>query len=41
MSLIHKQIVDAVFGWNAFQNVWPKTCEAIELPPEDILVRPS
>jgi molybdate transport system substrate-binding protein len=34
MSLIHQKTVDAVFGWNAFQNVWPNTCEAIELPPE-------
>ena len=33
MSLIHTKKVDAIFGWNAFQNVWPDTCEAIELPP--------
>jgi len=34
MSLIHQKKVDAVFGWNAFQYVWPDTCEAIEFPPE-------
>jgi len=34
MSLIHQETVDAVFGWNAFQNVWPNTCEAIALPPD-------
>ena len=33
MSLIHTKKVDAIIGWNAFQNVWPDTCEAIELPP--------
>jgi len=33
MSLIHTKEVDAIFGWNAFQNVWPDTCETIELPP--------
>jgi molybdate transport system substrate-binding protein len=32
MSLIHSDKVDAIFGWNAFQGVWPDTCEAIELP---------
>ena len=32
MSLIHSDKVDAVFGWNAFQGVWPDTCEIIELP---------
>jgi molybdate transport system substrate-binding protein len=32
MGLIHSQKVDAIFGWNAFQGVWPNTCEAIELP---------
>jgi molybdate transport system substrate-binding protein len=31
MSLIHSEKVDAVFGWNAFQGVWPDTCEIIEL----------
>ena len=33
MSLIHTKEVDAIFGWNAFKNVWPDTCETIELPP--------
>ena len=33
MSLIHTRAVDAIFGWNAFRNVWPDTCETIELPP--------
>jgi molybdate transport system substrate-binding protein len=32
MGLIHQEKVDAVFGWNAFQSVWPDTCELIELP---------
>jgi accessory colonization factor AcfC len=30
MSLIHSDKVDAIFGWNAFQGVWPDTCEIIE-----------
>jgi molybdate transport system substrate-binding protein len=33
MSLIHSDKVDAIFGWNAFQGMWPDTSEAIELPP--------
>ena len=32
MSLIHTREVDAIFGWNAFKNVWPDSCETIELP---------
>ena len=32
MGLIHSGKVDAIFGWNAFQGVWPDTCEVIELP---------
>jgi accessory colonization factor AcfC len=32
MGLIHQGKVDAVFGWNAFKNVWPDTCDVIELP---------
>jgi len=32
MGLIHQDKVDAIFGWNAFQNVWPNACEVIELP---------
>jgi molybdate transport system substrate-binding protein len=31
MSLIHSDKVDAIFGWNAFQGVWPDTCEIIEI----------
>jgi accessory colonization factor AcfC len=34
MSLIHTQEVDAIIGWNAFKNIWPDTCETIELPTE-------
>jgi accessory colonization factor AcfC len=34
MGLIHQRKVDAVFGWSAFKFVWPRTCEAIELPPD-------
>jgi accessory colonization factor AcfC len=34
MGLIHAGEVDAVFGWNAFKNIWPETCDAIELPPD-------
>jgi accessory colonization factor AcfC len=33
MSLIHTREVDAIFGWNAFKNIWPDTCLTIELPP--------
>jgi molybdate transport system substrate-binding protein len=32
MGLIHSRKVDAIIGWNAFQGVWPNTCEIIELP---------
>lgn len=34
MGLVHSGRVDAVFGWNAFKNVWPDTCDFIELPYE-------
>jgi molybdate transport system substrate-binding protein len=34
MGLIHQEKVDAIFGWNAFQNIWPDTSEAIELPQD-------
>ena len=34
MGLIHRDKVDAVFGWNAFKNVWPDTCEVVETPRE-------
>jgi len=32
MGFIHSNKVDVVFGWNAFKNVWPDTCDAVELP---------
>lgn len=32
MGLIHQDRVDAVFGWNAFKNIWPETCDVVELP---------
>jgi molybdate transport system substrate-binding protein len=32
MALIHQEKVDAIFGWNAFQSIWPDTCKVIELP---------
>lgn len=32
MGLIHQDKVDAVFGWNAFKNVWPETCDTVEIP---------
>ena len=32
MTLIHQKKVDAIFGWNVFQFIWPQTCETIELP---------
>lgn len=32
MGLIHSRKVDAIIGWNAFQGVWPDTCEVVELP---------
>jgi len=32
MGLIHSNKVDVVFGWNAFKNIWPDTCDAVELP---------
>ena len=34
MALIHKGKVDAIFGWNAFGNIWSKTAEIVELPKE-------
>ncbi len=37
MALIHERKVDAIFGWDAFENIWQKTSEAIELP-EDVQV---
>ena len=32
MSLINQKKVDAIFGWSAFQFIWPHTCDIIELP---------
>lgn len=34
MALIHRDKADAVLGWNAFKNVWPDTCEVVEMPRE-------
>ena len=34
MALIHERKVDAIFGWNAFGKIWPKTSEIIELPKD-------
>jgi len=31
MGLIHQEKVDAIIGWNAFQKIWPDSCEVIEL----------
>jgi accessory colonization factor AcfC len=31
MGLIHSNRVDVVFGWNAFKNIWPDTCDVVEL----------
>jgi accessory colonization factor AcfC len=32
MGLIHSNKVDVIFGWNAFKNIWPDTCDTVELP---------
>jgi len=32
MALINTKKVDAIFGWSAFQFIWPDTCQAVELP---------
>ena len=34
MALINTRQVDAIFGWNAFEKIWPDSCEAIEIPPD-------
>lgn len=34
MGLIHQEKVDAIIGWNTFKNLWPGSCEAIELQGE-------
>jgi len=31
MALINQEKVDAIIGWNAFHNIWPDSCEVIEL----------
>jgi len=37
MALVNLQKVDAIFGWSAFEKLWPETSEAVELP-QDIQV---
>jgi len=32
MALINMREVDAIFGWNAFEKIWPGSCDAIEIP---------
>lgn len=34
MALMHEGKVDAIFGWNAFGNIWSKTSEIVELPKD-------
>ncbi len=34
MALINQKKVDAVFGWDAFQKLWPATIEVVDLPGE-------
>jgi molybdate transport system substrate-binding protein len=34
MALVNTMKVDAIFGWNAFKNLWPATCDAVELPQD-------
>ncbi|MCJ7614876.1 substrate-binding domain-containing protein [Candidatus Bathyarchaeota archaeon] len=34
MALINQKKVDAVFGWDAFQKLWPATIEVVDLPRE-------
>lgn len=31
MALINREKVNAIKGWNAFHNIWPDSCEVIEL----------
>jgi len=33
-ALINQKKVDAIFGWNAFQKLWPATIEVVDLPRE-------
>jgi len=32
MALVNLRKVDAIFGWNAFKNLWPETSDIVELP---------
>ncbi len=34
MALINQKKVDAIFGWNAFKNIWPGTSDIVEVPKE-------
>ena len=34
MALINRKKVDAILGWEAFQKLWAKTSEVVELPKE-------
>ena len=34
MALINQKKVDAVFGWDAFQKLWPANIEVVDLPRE-------
>lgn len=39
MALINQRKVDAIFGWNAFKNIWPGTSDAVEVPKETQVYR--
>ena len=34
MSLINQKKVDAIFGWDAFEKLWMKTMDVVELPKD-------
>ena len=34
MGLLNQKKVDVIFGWNAFNKIWPGTSEIVELPKE-------
>jgi molybdate transport system substrate-binding protein len=34
VALINQEKVDAIFGWDAFQRLWPATIEVVDLPRE-------
>ncbi|HDQ06690.1 MAG TPA: hypothetical protein ENN36_08230 [Candidatus Bathyarchaeota archaeon] len=34
VALLNQKKVDAVFGWDAFQKLWPATIEVVDLPRE-------